>query len=108
MPYRITISAAAPTERGIVLTLTAFEQETAPDTWTPLAGAPTQLTLNYADLRDILGTTDTVAERRAAMLRLVARHVHNLPFMLNHRAVLAIVELLPNGFPVTVPIGGTA
>ena len=102
--YRVTITGAEPTEKEQILLACAIERSADGETWSVLEGAPTSLVLSLSSVRGALRAPGGEEGQRAALLELVRTTARALPALYGAVAVAAIEELLPQGWPVTVPL----
>ena len=102
--YRITITAAQPTNRDRIELLCSFEQSDDGQVWAPLAGAPTTLSLSLSVVIGALRAAGDDADKRAALLELVRTEARSLQALQGAVAIEALEGLLPAGWPITVAL----
>ena len=102
--YRITITDAQATDKEQINLHCTIQQSADGETWTDLEGAPTALFLPLSSVRGALRAPGGKPEQRAALQELIRTTARALPALYGAVAVEAIEELLPHGWPVTLPL----
>ena len=102
--YRVTITGAETTEKEQVLLRCTIEQSADGEQWAALPNAPDRLALSLSAGRGVLRAPGGETERRAALQELVRSTARALPALYGAAAIAAIEALLPEGWPVTVPL----